>query len=139
MNFCGSSDCQPDKRGITHFGQSDSNAAVGDVVRRLDQPGVNRIGNETLQRTLFVEVHAADQPCGCFDQHDRVVFVLESGGGDMIEVIDDPYDSQYGCRIDVSFECLIVETDVAAGDRDRKSTRLNSSHSQISYAVFCLK
>src|SRR6516164_7527189 len=24
-------------------------------------------------------------------------------------------------------------------DRDRKSTRLNSSHSSISYAVFCLK
>src|SRR2546427_9207923 len=24
-------------------------------------------------------------------------------------------------------------------DEDRKSTRLNSSHSQISYAVFCLK
>src|SRR5688572_32048334 len=27
----------------------------------------------------------------------------------------------------------------ADGYRDRKSTRLNSSHSQISYAVFCLK
>src|SRR2546430_12663130 len=27
----------------------------------------------------------------------------------------------------------------AGGHRDRKSTRLNSSHSQISYAVFCLK
>src|SRR5688572_32663169 len=27
----------------------------------------------------------------------------------------------------------------AAPVRDRKSTRLNSSHSQISYAVFCLK
>src|SRR2546427_9093343 len=26
-----------------------------------------------------------------------------------------------------------------SGKRDRKSTRLNSSHSQISYAVFCLK
>src|SRR2546430_5404670 len=26
-----------------------------------------------------------------------------------------------------------------AASRDRKSTRLNSSHSQISYAVFCLK
>src|SRR2546427_5293898 len=26
-----------------------------------------------------------------------------------------------------------------ADTRDRKSTRLNSSHSQISYAVFCLK
>src|SRR2546430_12461326 len=27
----------------------------------------------------------------------------------------------------------------SGGDQDRKSTRLNSSHSQISYAVFCLK
>src|SRR5688572_31366132 len=27
----------------------------------------------------------------------------------------------------------------AHGGQDRKSTRLNSSHSQISYAVFCLK
>src|SRR2546426_7608476 len=29
--------------------------------------------------------------------------------------------------------------DVAADGRDRKSTRLNSSHLVISYAVFCLK
>src|SRR2546430_7278018 len=28
---------------------------------------------------------------------------------------------------------------VHRADGDRKSTRLNSSHSQISYAVFCLK
>src|SRR5688572_32577015 len=28
---------------------------------------------------------------------------------------------------------------IDAGSTDRKSTRLNSSHSQISYAVFCLK
>src|SRR5206468_7230710 len=28
---------------------------------------------------------------------------------------------------------------VASGRSDRKSTRLNSSHDQISYAVFCLK
>src|SRR5688572_32736376 len=47
---------------------------------------------------------------------------------------------------------LVVVADLAGGDalrvrvelgprrdRDRKSTRLNSSHSQISYAVFCLK
>src|SRR2546430_10729866 len=31
-----------------------------------------------------------------------------------------------------------IKTGVAAST-DRKSTRLNSSHSQISYAVFCLK
>src|SRR3712207_6966230 len=34
-------------------------------------------------------------------------------------------------RIDVSVAEL--------GGRDRKSTRLNSSHANISYAVFCLK
>src|SRR2546430_5718147 len=28
---------------------------------------------------------------------------------------------------------------IVDSDGDRKSTRLNSSHSQISYAVFCLK
>src|SRR5258707_7824138 len=28
---------------------------------------------------------------------------------------------------------------VDAGDGDRKSTRLNSSHANISYALFCLK
>src|SRR3712207_8594809 len=28
---------------------------------------------------------------------------------------------------------------VVGGRRDRKSTRLNSSHANISYAVFCLK
>src|SRR5207245_10813400 len=32
-----------------------------------------------------------------------------------------------------------VRRDVPYGVRDRKSTRLNSSHGSISYAVFCLK
>src|SRR2546430_13340187 len=32
-----------------------------------------------------------------------------------------------------------ISTEVAPFGGDRKSTRLNSSHSQISYAVFCLK
>src|SRR5256886_9703699 len=31
------------------------------------------------------------------------------------------------------------EAEGRRAERDRKSTRLNSSHSQISYAVFCLK
>src|SRR2546430_4174746 len=34
---------------------------------------------------------------------------------------------------------LVVHHNVDARQLDRKSTRLNSSHSQISYAVFCLK
>src|SRR5947207_12734155 len=35
---------------------------------------------------------------------------------------------------------IVAETDFTLGlPRDRKSTRLNSSHTVISYAVFCLK
>src|SRR5438270_9909832 len=36
-------------------------------------------------------------------------------------------------------DALDAKCDYTAGHSDRKSTRLNSSHSQISYAVFCLK
>src|SRR2546427_7519072 len=33
----------------------------------------------------------------------------------------------------------LIDLDGTENKGDRKSTRLNSSHSQISYAVFCLK
>src|SRR2546430_12250088 len=36
-------------------------------------------------------------------------------------------------------EGLVTVPRIVAATEDRKSTRLNSSHSQISYAVFCLK
>src|SRR3712207_7546995 len=32
-----------------------------------------------------------------------------------------------------------IEDELKGGGEDRKSTRLNSSHANISYAVFCLK
>src|SRR5690606_39284884 len=44
------------------------------------------------------------------------------------------------------FECIVIAEGDAVAERDgllvtvdRKSTRLNSSHVKISYAVFCLK
>src|SRR2546430_11455194 len=40
---------------------------------------------------------------------------------------------------DYSPASVIMDFGCGSGNRDRKSTRLNSSHSQISYAVFCLK
>src|SRR3712207_8397718 len=40
-------------------------------------------------------------------------------------------------RRDRPFEARCAE--LRAGEVDRKSTRLNSSHANISYAVFCLK
>src|SRR3989337_3349901 len=35
--------------------------------------------------------------------------------------------------------CIVLSSPASARSRDRKSTRLNSSHGSISYAVFCLK
>src|SRR2546427_4037039 len=50
--------------------------------------------------------------------------------------------SVQACDIELRAVLLVdhpLELRVDEKGRDRKSTRLNSSHSQISYAVFCLK
>src|SRR2546430_3317521 len=59
-----------------------------------------------------------------FDLADAIVLLLER--------YDEEFIINVGCGEDITIKelCEIV---------DRKSTRLNSSHSQISYAVFCLK
>src|SRR3712207_7721564 len=51
-----------------------------------------------------------------------------------IELVDDLVGRGEGCRA-VARSRERVENP----GRDRKSTRLNSSHANISYAVFCLK
>src|SRR2546427_7511003 len=60
-----------------------------------------------------------------------------------------PYTTLFRSKVPAEelMETLIREVELLAkekaaeeaGTLDRKSTRLNSSHSQISYAVFCLK
>src|SRR5690606_41606359 len=52
-----------------------------------------------------------------------------------IAVLDDLSTLVEGLRHLRSF----IETDKPVAVEDRKSTRLNSSHVKISYAVFCLK
>src|SRR5256712_3129327 len=57
----------------------------------------------------------------------------------------DPYDSARVAESERALRGLFVfsrvrlDTVRIRGRLDRKSTRLNSSHDQISYAVFCLK
>src|SRR3712207_7302479 len=43
--------------------------------------------------------------------------------------------ANYRRRVDRDRQLVVDQ----AAERDRKSTRLNSSHANISYAVFCLK
>src|SRR2546430_8270393 len=54
------------------------------------------------------------------------------------------FHDQINCALVGFHVTLLVQherrsTGLHEDHRDRKSTRLNSSHSQISYAVFCLK
>src|SRR5947209_12487675 len=48
---------------------------------------------------------------------------------------------QLQARLGASLSCAVARTvhELASQVQDRKSTRLNSSHANISYAVFCLK
>src|SRR5688572_31564854 len=55
-----------------------------------------------------------------------------------------PYTTLFRSPVCAEWVGLVPSSDLASVFRiqvreDRKSTRLNSSHSQISYAVFCLK
>src|SRR5688572_32095600 len=73
--------------------------------------------------------------------------LFRSGGGDggsdepsleCVGRLRDPVDHDE-CVAAQSAELTIALSCVDFTEEDRKSTRLNSSHSQISYAVFCLK
>src|SRR2546426_1526968 len=60
----------------------------------------------------------------------RVVVGVVRIGGDVRDIRPRPVDGE---------RAAVGVIGVGPGARDRKSTRLNSSHLVISYAVFCLK
>src|SRR5256886_6134509 len=111
---------------LPHYSQK-SRSLMPDVVRALGESGA-----------LVDVIHPVD---GMVDlskvriEHDLYVLRHTSGlslslAGALHElgaVMVNPYPVSAALR------------DKVIASRDRKSTRLNSSHSQISYAVFCLK
>src|SRR3712207_8169330 len=54
-------------------------------------------------------------------------------------MLESRYTTATGAEPSVRIGTAIHECRSAVTVRDRKSTRLNSSHANISYAVFCLK
>src|SRR3712207_7270365 len=56
--------------------------------------------------------------------------------GDLVDALGIPFSDQQLAAITAPLEPGVI---IAGAGSDRKSTRLNSSHANISYAVFCLK
>src|SRR2546430_13162174 len=65
--------------------------------------------------------------------------LLQCSVGEAYQVVDAPMLSQIGSGALPIEQLPSYGLAIRAARGDRKSTRLNSSHSQISYAVFCLK
>src|SRR3712207_7085009 len=84
--------------------------------------------------TLF---RSAEDPAGHGDDVAVVADVLA------LLPVDSPPDAEGAAEVDEDLsrevQVQVVVDAVRHAGRDRKSTRLNSSHANISYAVFCLK
>src|SRR2546430_3209056 len=78
--------------------------------------------------TLFRSPHP-DRRAGELGQRDLSIGPARHG-------LLEPSDAEAWAR---RYTALQGRAEGSGSQRDRKSTRLNSSHSQISYAVFCLK
>src|SRR5699024_11223927 len=82
-----------------------------------------------------------------FRSLDDLMDTLRAGGLQMAVVVDEFGDTAGLITLEDLVEEIVGEVrdehdeetdDTPSGARDRKSTRLNSSHVSISYAVFCL-
>src|SRR5690606_1338562 len=66
--------------------------------------------------------------------------IVLTGGGSLLHGIDEVISRVTGLPVRIAENPLnCVALGAGRNLRDRKSTRLNSSHVKISYAVFCLK
>src|SRR5437588_8009737 len=65
--------------------------------------------------------------------------VVAGGRAVTLEEVSEPRPGQSFALVMDTRPCPGAEQLARGADLDRKSTRLNSSHTVISYAVFCLK
>src|SRR2546430_3712819 len=65
---------------------------------------------------------------------------LDGNSAAVLQILGEE-DDRHPSLAQLPFDCVALGEGGLEADEeiDRKSTRLNSSHSQISYAVFCLK
>src|SRR3712207_7400643 len=73
---------------------------------------------------------------GCLDRAQGAALAEDVAG--VVEDVDRPVSALLVAAV-AQLGARGVERSMARQHRDRKSTRLNSSHANISYAVFCSK
>src|SRR5438445_5110980 len=72
-------------------------------------------------------------------QESALRLIPPRGEDDRLVILRSASVIEVSSEIKLDSESSFIETTRAEIHRDRKSTRLNSSHANISYAVFCLK
>src|SRR5439155_19103562 len=88
-------------------------------------------------RVIDSRIAGLDQKIDGVDQKlSQKIDAVDQKLSQKIDGLDQKIDG-VDARLTVKIDAL--RTEVVAEIRDRKSTRLNSSHVAISYAVFCLK
>src|SRR5699024_11681262 len=99
------------------------NEGSAEEAQELWEKGLEEIGEEGLDMKLTVSDDESHQKVA-----EYIKDQLESNlDGMSLEIKKVPFEARLEQEKDVDY------------DIDRKSTRLNSSHVSISYAVFCLK
>src|SRR2546422_713603 len=105
----------------------------GEILARVERHGDERQAHAEQRRRLAVEPRAVVLPgrVPVLELHDHLDALLLAHGAHAEQRLDvDQPDAP---------DLHVVLIDIKALFGDRKSTRLNSSHGYISYAVFCLK
>src|SRR5690606_39628835 len=111
-------------------------------VVKFDQCRVRRLLDSSGRGVPYVSLATAEAVVlivfTCAALQPRLLLALGSAPGAL------PWLRQLLWGVDSVDGSLLELDEIAAGlaghvDQDRKSTRLNSSHVKISYAVFCLK
>src|SRR5439155_17264943 len=106
---------------------------AGRVIER-DQLVVTQFNASDLRLgAYFWRIRATASSGQTSDWSDPLKFIVTTQGANMVPVPVSNLSAVY-----LGGNVYIIRGTTSPGARDRKSTRLNSSHVAISYAVFCL-
>src|SRR5207248_2255270 len=115
-----------------------SGSDAGDEI--VNHPAVKAVsftGSNPVGIRLYEQVSRRGAKCQCEMGGKNPVVIMEDADMDLaVESTAQGAFGSSGQRCTATSRAIVVDE---IADEDRKSTRLNSSHRTISYAVFCLK